>query len=272
MTTIPTSPQPRSLNPWYRPTFSPEHGAYVVLLVSFLTGAAAAQQWTGATTLALLCVYSGFQAEHPLKLQIKQRSSWKPRWLVWLGLYGGVAGAIALWLVWQSLTPWPLFVILGLAIAATLVDGYAVWQRQQRSIANEFVAFTAICLAAPLAYWATTGTLSSLAIALWLMNTLFFSSAIFTVKLRKVRTSSLWPGLVFHCVATGLVLLLWQVHWLTFFTIAAFGVVMLKFGLICWQKDWYCQTKIQNVALLETTTSLVFLAIAALSLLPPTLN
>ncbi|MEO1623386.1 MAG: YwiC-like family protein, partial [Cyanobacteria bacterium J06632_3] len=66
---------------WYSPTVSPEHGAYVVLIVSFLTGAAAAQQWTWATTLALLCAFCGFQAEHPLVLQIKQRRSWKPRFL-----------------------------------------------------------------------------------------------------------------------------------------------------------------------------------------------
>ena len=71
---------------WYRPTFSPEHGVYVVLLVSFLTGAAAAQSWTHMTTLALLCAFCGFQAEHPLVLQIKQRRSLKPRFLVWGGL------------------------------------------------------------------------------------------------------------------------------------------------------------------------------------------
>lgn len=132
---------------WYFPTVSPEHGAYVVLTVSFLTGAAAAQQWTWATTLALLCAFCGFQAEHPLMLQIKQRRSWKPRFLLWAGVYGGIAMAIA-----------------------------------------------------------------------------------------------------------------------------AFGVAMLKFGLIMWQKDGYCHAKIQYVALLETSTSLLFLAIAALSLLPPSLK
>lgn len=65
----------RSGKPWYRPTLSPEHGVYVMLVVSFLTGAAAAQQWTWATMLALVCAYCGFQAEHPLSMQIKQRRS-----------------------------------------------------------------------------------------------------------------------------------------------------------------------------------------------------
>lgn len=59
---------------WYRPLFSPEHGVYVVLLVSFLTGATAAQQWNWATTLALICAFCGFQAEHPLVRSISTRS------------------------------------------------------------------------------------------------------------------------------------------------------------------------------------------------------
>ena len=49
-------PNPQAL---YRPTVSPEHGVYVMLLVSFLTGAAAAHHWTWATTLALLCAFCG---------------------------------------------------------------------------------------------------------------------------------------------------------------------------------------------------------------------
>ena len=91
MTTI----APHPSKPWYLPTLSPEHGVYVMLAVSFLTGAEAAQRWTGATTLALICAYGGFQAEHPLSLQIKQRRSWKLRYVVWLSLYGGTAIAIA---------------------------------------------------------------------------------------------------------------------------------------------------------------------------------
>ncbi|MEM9087442.1 MAG: YwiC-like family protein [Cyanobacteria bacterium P01_F01_bin.53] len=253
---------------WYQPTVSPEHGVYVMLIVSFLTGAAAAQHWTWMTTLALVCAYCGFQAEHPLVLQIKQRHSWKPRFLLWTAIYGGIAGAIALWLLWQVAAKGALAMICGAVLGALLVDGLSVWQRQQKSILNELVTFGGVCLSAPLAYLATTGTLSATAIALWLLNTVFFSGAIFTVKLRKVRTASILSGVIFHMIAVALILTLWQIHWLTLLTASALGVAVLKFGLILWQKDWYCSTKIQQVALLETGTSLLFLAIAALSLLP----
>lgn len=254
---------------WYFPTFSPEHGAYMVLAVSFLTGAAAAQQWTGATTLAFVCAYCGFQAEHPLVLQVKQRRSWKPRFLVWAGIYGGIAGAIALWLLWQSQAHTPLLLIYATALLATLIDGLAVWQRQQKSVLNELLVFAAVCLSAPLAYAVTAGTLSEGIIALWVLNTLFFSSAIFTVKLRKRQTDSITPSLVFHGAAAGLVLALWYIQWLSPITATAFGIAILKFGFILWRKDWYLHTKIQQVAKLETGASFLFLVIVALSLLPP---
>ncbi len=252
---------------WYRPTVSPEHGVYVMLGVAFLTGAAAAQQWTWATTLAMICAYCGFQAEHPLSLQIKQRRSWKPRFLLWAGIYGGVAGAIALWLFWHRQDTWSLLGIYGAVLVAAIVDAVSVRWRQQKSVLNELVAFSAVCLAAPLAYVATVGSLSTSIIALWLLNTLFFSSAIFSVKLRKIREASIASGLIFHTVAIGIVVVLWQLHWLSPITAAAIGVAILKFGLILWQKDWYCHTKIQHVATLETGAGLIFLAIVALSLL-----
>ncbi|MGV2829356.1 YwiC-like family protein [Myxosarcina sp. GI1(2024)] len=87
MTSIATHSHLPKSQQLYRPTFSPEHGVYVMLIVSFLTGAAAAQQWTWGTTLGLICAFCGFQAEHPLVWQIKQPKSWKPRLLVWASFY-----------------------------------------------------------------------------------------------------------------------------------------------------------------------------------------
>jgi len=240
-----------------------------MLLVSFLTGAAAAQQWTWETTLALICGFCAFQAEHPLVWQVRQRKSWKPRLLIWASVYGGVAGAIALWLFWHSANRLPLFWIYGGAIAALIFDLVSVWHRQQKSRLNEMVTFAAVCLSAPLAYAIATGTMAKIAIALWILNTLFFSSAIFTVKLRKAKTASLVPGSIFHGIGSAIALGLWWTGCLSPITALAFGVAVVKFALILWQKDWYCTAKIQKVALLETVSSLTFLTIVSVSLLPP---
>ncbi|NJK34540.1 MAG: YwiC-like family protein [Oscillatoriales cyanobacterium SM2_2_1] len=265
MTVISAEPSVPPGKSWYLPTFSPEHGVYIVLLVSFLTGAAAAQQWTWATTLALICAFAGFQAEHPLTLQIKQRRSWKPRFLVWGSLYAGIALGIAVNLFLK--TPMLLWLYLG-AIAVLLVDSMAVFYRRQKSIWNEFLTFAAVCLAAPLAVIATTGTATISLLGLWLLNTLFFSSAIFTVKLRKPKFQSRVPGLVYHGIATLIILGLWSVGWLAGLAAIAFGVVVLKFGFILWQLEWYKTTAIKNVAFLETISAILFLSLTAIALLP----
>lgn len=273
VSTLTPAPEPSTLKrnsqAWYRPVLSPEHGVYVMLLVSFLSGAAAAQHWTGATTLALICAFCGFQAEHPWMLQIKQRKSFKPRFWLWGGLYSLGAAAIALYLYrlqgdWRS----PLGVIYLGAFAAFVIDALAVYQRQQKAVVNELVTFAAVCLAAPLAYEVTTGTLVPIALGLWLLNTLFFASAIFTVKLRKPKTQSWVPGAVFHAIATLLVVGLWAVQGLPGGTALAFGVALLKFGLILWRRQWYGSAQIQAVAALETGAAVLFLGGVALSVLP----
>ena len=104
--------------------------------------------------------------------------------------------------------PMLLWLYLG-AIAALIIDAIAVLHRKQRSVANELLTFAAVCLAAPLAYAATLGTLSVLVFGLWLLNTLFFGSAIFTVKLRKSKTESWVPGLIYHAIASAIILILW---------------------------------------------------------------
>lgn len=256
---------PANPQAWYRPTWATAHGVYVVLFVSFLTGAAAAQQWTLTTTWALLCALAGFQAEHPLVLQIKQRRSWKPRFLVWGSIYTGIALAIAVYLYQQA--PVLLWLYLG-AIAAFLVDALAVFYRQQKSVANELLIFAAVSLAALLSYAATTGTISGCGLGIWLLNALFFSSAIFTVKLRKPKTQSLLPSLAYHALASLGIVTLWYCGWLGTITASAFGVVLLKFGLILGRREWYQTTRIQNAAILETSSALLFLAVTGISFLP----
>ncbi|MDV3348748.1 YwiC-like family protein [Leptothoe sp. LEGE 181152] len=266
--TIDTSQAPKAgshVPAWHHPILSPEHGVYVVLLVSFLTGAAAAQQWTWTTTLVLISAFAGFQAEHPLVLQIRRRRSWKPRFLVWGGLYGSLALGIAIYLALKSPMLWWLY---GAAIATLILDAIAVFQRQHRSIANELLTFAAVCLTAPFAYIATTGTVTAAIVGLWLLNTCFFGSAIFTVKLRKTRTAALMPGIVYHAIAILSLATLCYCNWLAPVTASAFSIALLRFCLVIGWQDWYKAAQIQYVASLETLSSILFLAITAISLLP----
>lgn len=250
---------------WLRPTFSPEHGVLLVLFGSVLTGSALAQAWNYCTTLALICAFFALQAEHPLVVQIKQRSTLKPRFLIWSGIYGTIAIAIAIWLWFES----PVLVwIYAVALIGLIADIVAVFHKKHKSIFNELVIFTAICLSTPLAYAATTHSLCVQAFAFWLLNTLFFGSAIFSIKLRRKKTSSLTLGLTYHVIASAIVAGFYFMGWLNIFTALAFVVALIKFAVVIGVRGWYCKARFQHIALFETRFALVYLAIAAISVLP----
>ena len=253
---------------WYRPTLSPEHGVLLVLLGAVLTGASLAQAWNSDTSWACLAAFLGLQAEHPVVVQIKQRRRWRPRYLVWAGVYGGAALAIALWLAFQH-------PVLGWVIAAGVLalglDVWSIFQHQHKAIANEIVMFSAICLSTLFVYSATTSTMTVQALGLWMLNSLFFSSAVFSVKLRKKKTSSLQPGILYHGVALLLVAALYTLGWLSLFTALVFSVALLKLAVItCWQ-NWYRTCRFEHIARFETYFALSYTCLVALTLLPPKL-
>lgn len=253
---------------WYQPTISPEHGVLLVLLGAVLTGASLAQTWTTDTSWACLAAFLGLQAEHPAIVQVKQRRQWRPRYLVWAGIYGGIALAIALWLTLQHPVLWW---ILSAGILALCLDVFAVFQRNHKAIANEIVMFSAICLSTLFVYGATTGDITLQAVGMWILNSLFFSSAIYSVKLRKKKTKSLLPGMLYHVIATALVAILYFVGCLSPFTALIFLVALLKLLVISIWKNWYRTCRFEHIARFETYFALTYTCLAALSVLPPKL-
>ncbi|MEM9447868.1 MAG: YwiC-like family protein [Cyanobacteria bacterium P01_E01_bin.6] len=251
--------------PWYQPTFSPEHGVLIVLMGALLTGASLAQTWTWQTSLACLAAFLGLQAEHPLTVQIKQRRSLKPRYLIWAGLYGSGAIAIVTWLTIQHHCLF--WVCCGGAIALG-ANVLAVLHHQQKAANVEILMFTAICLSTMLAYGATAGSLDERALGLWALNAFFFSSAVFTIKLRKVKTSSLKGGLLHHGIAVLGIALLCGFGWLSLFTALTFAMALLKLAVIIWQRNWYCNCRFEYIARFETYFALSYIALACLTVLP----
>lgn len=248
-----------------RPVLAPEHGVFLVLLGSFLTGAALALEWNQWTNLALLCAFLTLQLEHPFVVQLKQRKRWKPRFLIWGGIYGISALSLAIFLGFHSPV---LLIIYVLVVVGLIIDGVAVVYQKHKSIANEMISFATICLASPLAYSVTTGNLSIEAIGMWILNTLFFSSAIYTIKLRKKKTHSLKPGIIFHGVSVFILLGLYSLNYLSLITALSFVVALIKFGIVNCFLDWYRQAKFQAIAIFETRFALVYIAIASISVLP----
>ena len=253
---------------WYQPTVSPEHGVLIVLLGAALTGASLAQTWTAQTSWACLAACLAVQAEHPIVVQIKQRRQWRPRYVVWASIYGTSAAAIALYLCWQH----PILIwICAAGTVALALDTLAVFQHRHKSISNEMTMFAAICLTTLFVYSATTGTLSLQSVGLWLLNSLFFSGAVFSVKIRKSKTSSLTYGIFYHTTTTAFVALLYGVGWLSLLTALTFAVALIKFAIVAWQRNWYRTCQFGHIARFETYFALAYIALVSLTVLPPTL-
>ena len=265
LTQSPEFKKPSKLPVWFRPPFAPEQGVLLVLFGSFLTGASLAQQWNQWTNIALLCAFFALQVEHPYVVQLKQRRSWKPRFVIWGGIYGISALSLAIVLWFHSPVLLSIYV---LAVMALIADGIAVFQKKHKSIVNELISFAAICLASPLAYGATTGNLSIEAVGMWILNTLFFSSAIYTIKLRKKRTQSLTPGIIYHGVSLLVITGLYGLDCLSLVTALSFLIALIKFGIVNCVLEWYRQAKFQAIAIFETRFALVYTAIACISVLP----
>jgi len=257
---------------WYQPTFSPEHGVLLVLFGAMLTGASLAQAWNDDTSWACLAAFLGLQAEHPVIVQIKRRRRWRPRYLVWASVYGGAALAIALWLSFQHPVLWWIMVA---GIVALGLDVLAVFQHNHKAVANEIVMFVAICLSTLFVYGATADEMTTQALGLWILNSLFFASAVFSVKLRKKKTSSLQPGVIYHAVAIAIVATIYAVGWLSLFTSLVtslvFSVALIKLAVVvCWQ-NWYRTCRFEHIARFETYFALSYTFLAALTVLPPKL-
>lgn len=250
---------------WCRPTFSPEHGVLLVLFGSCLTGAALAQQWTYSTTLALVCAGLALQAEHPFVVLIKQRKNLKLRYLVWGGIYGSTALVLAIYLWFQASALVWLYL---LAIIGLITDAIAVVNGKHKSITNEIIGFAAICLAAPLAYGATVGSLTIQAMAIWILNTLFFSSAIYTIKLRRKKTAAFRPGIIYHCIATLIIASLYYFDCLSLVTALSFAIALIKLLTVYGFRNWYRRAKFHSIAIFETRFALVYIAIVSISVLP----
>lgn len=254
--------------PWWHPTLSHQHGPLVALLVSFLLGAAGAQQWTTATTMALLATLAAFQAEHPLVQQIRRRRALQPRLLLWAGVYGAIALSLGGVLAWR--TP-ALVAIAGLAALVLGIDALAVLRRHQRGLGHELLAFTAVCLSAPFAWIATRGTFAPEALGLWGLCSLYFGSSVVLLKLWRDDGASPVPVVIYGAVAIALLLLGWSQGLLNLLEAAAWGVALLKGGLLLSRLEGYRSDPIGRVVAMETGSALLFLLLAGLALLPATL-
>jgi hypothetical protein len=185
------------------PVIPKEHGAWAVLFVPLVTGAAIAGGLSENVLLLGLSVLSVFLWTVPAQTLLRHvtfgpRQEAKLRGaLFWGGVY--LLFAIAFLIPLFARGYW-LLAPIGFAGAGALFAGFIRQGRSPRTIAADIVSILGLTLSGLAACYVSSGTLSLLGITVWILSAVFFISSVFYVHMKIGSISSknrrMHPGLL----------------------------------------------------------------------------
>jgi len=181
------------------PVFSPEHGAYVVLVASLLIGVVAVGDWSGVTTLAAIAALAAHQAQFPF-MQLLRRRRIDARLATWGVVYAAVA-AVAAYRVVSAVPPlarivWVAAGVFGVALALSVLGRY-------KSLAQELVVFAGLCLTSPWAEAATRGYMVRETLGRWLLLVAAFWTAVLAVRVRSRGVGARGTSVAYGAIAVA---------------------------------------------------------------------
>ncbi|MBI5301636.1 MAG: YwiC-like family protein [Chloroflexi bacterium] len=225
-----------------RVNFPREHGAWAMFLVPLCVGIAAGKTINVATILFALTAFGFFLLRYPLMLTFRSRDASVRRAAIrWSIIYAAITGigGVALFVMTQ------LWLLLPFAALGALTLAIYLWlasRRAEMSLAGEWLGIAGLALGAPGAYLVATRALDETALALYILNALYFGGTIFYVKF-KVREQPravapnapwrvrLWAGrqtILYHALAFALIGACTVVGWVPALALAAFAPAMCK--------------------------------------------
>lgn len=172
-----------------------EHGSWAMFAVPLIIGLAVAGTWQWRSVGLILAALGLFMLRFPIDTVIKtrKRPTTDRAWLIgWAIVYGAIAALCGGWLVLVD----RLYGLIGFGVigAALLVyHGWLVDRRKEMSAAGELAGIFGLALGAPLAYYTASGKIDGTALALWIVNALYFGGTVFYIKL-KVRQQPRLPA------------------------------------------------------------------------------
>jgi hypothetical protein len=178
-----------------KPPIPKEHGSWAMLIVPLLQGIIIAPAWYWRTLILLVAALSFFLVRFPLATLVKTRRRartdkaylWR-----WVAIYGIITAFCGAWLVFVEQLWWlaPMGVI---GATLLLFHLWLVARRKEMSAIGELAGIFGLALGAPMAYYTSSGLLDGTALALWIINALYFGGTVFYIKL-KVRQQPRQPA------------------------------------------------------------------------------
>jgi hypothetical protein len=234
-----------------------EHGAYIILITSMITGIARARSVTSGTVLTVFMVGFAYLSYTPLLqwMRSKERTGFRSQPFIYgiTGMGLAVMCSIPLFL---SLRYFGVFIGVG-----ALVYVFAFFLnrgRQKRMVVNEFIVFASLCAAAPLGYYASTGTLNDTVLTLWIFNLLFFCSTIFSVKIRLHGKAFILPTAIYMTLAALVLCGFAFVGVFPWQLLLAFVPLLLKISFYSLRPEWFRNARLQAIGVIETFAAAAF--------------
>lgn len=219
-----------------------EHGAWAMFATPLLIGLGAAHSINGAAALFAMTAFCFFLLRYPLMIAIKSRSSDMHRnALRWSVIYATLAGISGAWLLLASRL-WALIPIGVFGLATLGVYLAFAARRAEMSTAGEWIGIAGLAAGAPGVYLASTGRLDTTALAIFVLNLLYFGGTVSYIKF-KVReqpratasgggvSEKLWAGrmtLAYHVLVLLVVACLGAIGIVPALAAVAFWLPMCK--------------------------------------------
>jgi 4-hydroxybenzoate polyprenyltransferase len=249
-----------------------EHGAWAMLYVPFVLGAAVAGRISWPLLLLLIATSALFISRESLLVWWRARTRGKESKDAarLLAVYLALAAVCGLPLIFFYHLVW--LALLGAAgLALLLFNGKQAAQLEERSIASEVLAICGLTLTAPAAYYAASGRWDETALWLWALSALYFASSVFYIKLRiyslnprkqedrrRVRRSCAF----YHSFLLVALIVLWLLGNLHLFALVAFAPVLTRTFWRLFKPA--TRVNLTRAGILEIVYSLVFLIFVAL--------
>ncbi len=180
----------------FNPPIPKEHGSWAMLIVPLLVGLIISPAWHWRVVALLVAALFFFLVRYPLALLVKKRrraGAKKDYHLEqWTAIYGGITAISGGWLVLGHQLWW--LALMGVAGSLLLI--FHLWlvsRRQEMNVTGELLGIFGLALGAPMAYYTASGQLDKTAVALWVINALYFGGTVFYIKL-KVRQQPRLPA------------------------------------------------------------------------------
>lgn len=232
--------------------FPKEHGAYVVLIASWLIGVIVGGWSEPIVSVTLLFIaLVVFIAEHSLRQYVKTLTA-IPVALFIVILAASIVGGIVV-IQHQKMVP---FVLLGIGVTVSYI---IVLQQRSPTIHRTYIGFSGLTLLAPLAASLSDQQNTTELAELWIMMTLLYLASAATVNIRLTAGKIKLPAYIMNAlVVISCILLVIFYHLTTALIVCAIISAVRFLAVLAWE-DRYIRLRVKIVGIIESVVSLLFI-------------